>query len=716
MPPRRKEGAVRGMSAFGLAVFWGACLLFLVQPLMARFILPWFGGGPAVWTTCMLFFQVLLLGGYAYAHASTRLLSPRRQVILHMVLLAAAVALLPITPGDHWKPVDGTHPTGHILLLLLACMGLPYLVLAATGPLLQAWFALSHPGVAPYRLYALSNVGSLLALLAYPLVIEPRMARQMQAAGWSVGLVAFAVLACGCGAIVWRRAVAGGSVHPAAGGTVPVGETPRPAVRLLWAALPACGVVLLLAVTNKLCQEIAVVPFLWVLPLGLYLLTFILSFDSPRWYRRWVWLPALVAALAAVVWALHTSDDTPDLFAEGALYLGTLFVACMVCHGEVHRLRPDAGRLTGFYLSISAGGACGGVFVAVAAPRLFPAYFELHVGLFLLAALVLLVLGCDPASPVRGGRPRWAWALLLLAVSAVGGALGVEAWASLDDAKEITRSFYGVLKVTESHPDDPDMHQLTLLHGGTTHGMQFMSPGRRDTPTTYYTGSSGVGRLMQSHRAGSGRRIGVVGLGVGTLAAWGGARDHIRFYEINSDVVRLARGTFHFLADSDAGTEIVPGDARLSMEREPGQAYDILVLDAFNSDSIPVHLLTLEAFATYRRHLRGDGVIAVHISNRYLDLEPVVVSAAERLGLSAAVFSDGDEWAEEYWDMDGTFESDWVLLSADPASLRGRALDGAGREPAEVPAGGLPWTDERSDLFRVLSAGEDSWLGRLQRL
>ena len=376
------------MLAFSLTIFWGACLLFLVQPLIARFILPWFGGGPAVWTTCMLFFQVLLLGGYAYAHFSISRLTPRRQVITHLSLLALAVLLLPITPGDQWKPADGSHAAGHILLLLLACLGLPYLVLAATGPLLQAWFSKANPGVSPYRLYALSNIGSLLALLAYPFVLEPQLARQTQAAWWSLGLVIYAGLAAWCGVKVWRS-----SGDESVKSAIEDVEPTTPLLhKLLWFALPACGVILLLAITNKLCQDIAVVPFLWVLPLGLYLLSFIISFDSPRWYHRGFWLPLLVILLGLVLQNLYLDESHPDITPLATLYLGTMFVACMVCHGEVFRLRPGAKQLTGYYLSISAGGAVGGLFVALVAPLLFSDYFELHLALFLTAALVIIIL------------------------------------------------------------------------------------------------------------------------------------------------------------------------------------------------------------------------------------------------------------------------------------------------------------------------------------
>ena len=696
------------MLAFSLTIFWGACLLFLVQPLIARFILPWFGGGPAVWTTCMLFFQVLLLGGYAYAHFSISRLTPRRQVITHLSLLALAVVLLPITPGDHWKPTDGSHAAGHILLLLLACLGLPYLVLSATGPLLQAWFSKANPGVSPYRLYALSNIGSLLALLAYPFLLEPQLARQTQAEWWSIGLALYAGLASWCGYKVWHSDGADSAKSAADD------EEPAPTLirQLLWFALPACGVMLLLAITNKLCQDIAVVPFLWVLPLGLYLLSFIISFDSPRWYHRAFWLPLLAVLLGLVLQNLYAAESHPDITPLATLYLGTLFVACMVCHGEVFRLRPGAGRLTGYYLSISAGGAVGGLFVALVAPFVFPDYFELHLALFLAAALVILVLRQDPSLPFRQGRARWAWAVPFVALAAMGYGLADVATTSLRGSLSTTRGFYGVLKVNDNDAGSAELHHLTLQHGATIHGLQYVDPEKRTFPSSYYTSTSGIGRLLRAHKPGGGRKVGAIGLGCGTLATWGLKGDTFRFYEINDDVARLATSTFTYLKDSKAKTELVMGDARLSMEREADQQYDVIVLDAFSSDAIPVHLLTLEAFDHYQRHLKPDGAIAVHVSNRYLDLHPVVYRIADKIGFPAITIDDNDTAYEDA----GFYGSDWIIMTRNQVLLQQPLLKDVTKETVEFPARIMYWTDERSDLLSILTSEEGSFLRWLQGL
>ncbi len=700
------------MFAFSLTIFWGACLLFLVQPLIARFILPWFGGGPAIWTTCMLFFQVLLLGGYAYAHFSISRLKPRQQVILHLSLLALAVILLPITPGDHWKPTDGAQPAGHILLLLLGCLGLPYLVLSATGPLLQAWFSESHPGVSPYRLYALSNVGSLLALVAYPFVVEPNLSRQLQANCWSIGLALYAALASWCGVIVWKRTQLT-EVTPAAATTTEPAPATAGTQAFLWFALPACGVMLLLSVTNKLCQDIAVVPFLWVLPLGLYLLSFIISFDSPRWYRRWFWMPLLAALLGGVLWKLYHAESHPEITGEATLYLSMLFVACMVCHGEVYRLRPGAKRLTGYYLSISAGGAFGGLFVAIGAPFIFPDYFELHLALYLTAALILLVLRLDQDSPLQRGHGRWGWAVLLIGLLSLGATLWQIARSSLKGSSLVTRGFYGVLRVNAVNEGDPAFKHLTLQHGATIHGLQFTGELKRKMATTYYSETSGVGRLLRAYHPNHPRRIGAVGLGAGTLAAWSQQGDTFRFYEINDDVAKLSDHTFSYLNDAREGgatVELVMGDARLSMEREKDQQYDVIILDAFSSDAIPVHLLTLEAFKSYQRQLRPDGVIAVHVSNRYLDLRPIVYRAAERMKFRAANIDDNEANSDD----DGVYPSDWILVTRNEVLLSQKLIASATTEHDSPPDNIQAWTDERSDLMHILIAEEGTFLNWLQ--
>ena len=704
--------------AFGLAIFCGAFLLFLVQPLMARYILPWFGGGPAVWTTCMLFFQVLLLGGYAYAHWSVQNLSVRRQVLVHLALLGVALFFLPIAPADHWKPVDGTAPMGRILGLLGACLGVPYLVLAATGPLMQAWFSRVQPGLSPYRLYALSNLGSLLALVSYPVLVEPVFSRRTQSLGWSAGLVVFAVCCAWCGLQVWRSnapAAPETAANPddAADAKVPWAH------RGLWLVLPACGVVLLLAVTNRICQDIAVIPFLWVLPLGLYLLTFIISFDSPRWYWRPFWLPLAAAGVFGVVW-MRSQGEGLDAGWMVGISVAAMFAGCMVCHGEVCRLRPPPAHLTGFYLALSGGGAIGGLFVALVAPLIYRHYHEFQMGFASVGWLILVVLLLD-----RGG---WSWrkkpvlaggVLILLTVGAIAATLALrrDARKEISDSVEVTRNFYGVLKITEDQPTNSIRHTVNLFHGSITHGKQYTAPERRRWPTTYYTGTSGVGLLLTHLRAYQPRRVGVVGLGTCSLAVWGKAGDTFRFYEINPEVLRLARSRFTFLADALSKVEVVLGDARLSFEREPDQQFDILALDAFSGDAIPVHLLTREAFAIYGRHLKPDGVLAVHISNSYLNLEPILRRAAADCKLTCVLVKNPG--TDDLFNDDGedeipeAYSSDWALLCR--SSLNIPEIASVAATPAPISPKVELWTDDRSSLWPVMLFHSNSFLHRWQQ-
>ena len=763
------------MAAYALTIFIGAFLLFQVQPLMGKYILPWFGGGPGVWTTCMLFFQVLLLGGYAYAHFTSRWLKPRTQAVVHLVLLLTALALLPITPGDAWKPHGDGNPTLQILVLLAASLGLPYFVLSATGPLIQHWFSRANPGVSPYRLYALSNVGSLLALVSYPFYFETRFTRIAQATLWGWGLLAY-VLCCGlCAVRLWKVE---GKVQDAETGSTqdtsrPAAPAPAPSAftRLLWLLLPACASVLLLATTNKLCQDVAVVPFLWVLPLALYLLSFVICFDSPRWYMRFPFTIALIAALTGWCWALFYGSDW-SIWKQVAVYCGGLFVCCMVCHGELYRLKPDPRQLTRFYLMIAAGGALGGIFVAVLAPVIFTDYYELHWGLFLCGLLFLLVCirsrgagSQDCATPAVATGKEWPWLACLLPFFVFGGldwfiarlagqsgsgskgwflalrigmwsvlvllvvswiarekfrnfrhwhflaclwlflglaGLGATLWMQARDSREErvyrSRSFYGVLTVYEYNKTDPESHYFLLQHGRITHGLQFADPARAAWPISYYGPQSGIGLAVEALPPGP-RRIGVVGLGTGTMAAFGRPGDYLRLYEINSRVQKVANSWFSYLPRCKGKAEVSLGDARLSLEREPPQHFDLLVLDAFSSDAIPVHLLTKEAFEVYQRHLNTNGIIAVHISNHYLNLEPVVVNLARHFGYKLAAIDYDDAVEEGDWWL---YSSTWILLTHDERIIKSPSIRAAAytvnTNSAKVPL----WTDDFSSLYQVL--------------
>ena len=658
-------------------IFLSSFLLFLVQPLIARLILPWFGGSAAVWTTCMLFFQTVLLAGYGYAHFLNAKLPGKLQPQLHTILLALAVALMPIAPGEAWKPAGGEEPVSRILLLLAASVGLPYFLLASTSPLLQAWYVRAKPGGNPYRLFAISNFASLAALVGYPFLVEPVFTAREQVVGWSVLFAGFAVL---CAAVAWLT-------PPDASQEKLQPEETSKAPYLLWLGLSATGSALLLAVTNHLTQNVASVPLLWLAPLTLYLLSFILTFEGQGWYRpRWVW-PLLLVALGVMAWILTDAHFHYHLPIQLGVFLPGLLLGCFFCHGELYRLRPAAERLTGFYLTVSAGGALGGVLVAVAAPLAFNGYYELGAALVALALLAAL---------------RFAAVNLVARIASLGVLLGVAAAAVYDgfsdrqDVRAASRSFYGVLRVKEYGEPGDVTHLRRLVHGTIMHGEQFTHETLRRKPTTYYEPTSGVGVAIAS-RQGRPLRVGVVGLGTGTIAAYGRAGDLYRFYEIDPDVVRVARSDFTYLSDSAAKIEIALGDARLTLEREAPQRFDVLAVDAFSSDAIPVHLITREALAVYLRHTGEDGIVAFHVSNRFLDLVPVVARVARENGVHAVLVQDDPDEDE-----DRRSRTDWVLVSRDPKALQREAIMKANAEAPQDRPEWRTWTDDYSNLVQIL--------------
>ncbi|MDH6170121.1 SAM-dependent methyltransferase [Variovorax boronicumulans] len=668
---------------FAGTIFSSAFLLFLVQPLIAKQILPWFGGSAAVWSICMVFFQVVLLAGYAYSDWITRHLRVRTQAALHVALLLASLAFLPIVTSVRWKPTGAEDPTLWILGLLLGTIGLPYFLLSTTGPLVQSWVARTPWGAQVYRYFSLSNLASLLSLLSYPVLIEPRSSLLQQAHGWSWGYGAFVALCSGTTLYVARR-WADVPLHQASGDTATAPEKPlRTADYLLWLALPALGSWLLLAVTNHITQNVAAVPFLWVLPLTLYLLTFVLCFESDRWYRRGVFLPLAAAMLLLCAFGLQDAIGT-SVKAALPIYAAGLFALCMFLHGEMARLRPGPRYLTRFYLMLSLGGALGGVTVGLVAPHVLPAYYELGIGLVLTALLAVAVL------PSR----RW----LRVACVAVAGCCAWFLWLQVQgdsaDARVMQRNFYGTLVTVDHRRDDPADDVRQMFHGSVKHGEQFLLAARRSEPTSYYGRTSGIGRAIAAAPAGP-RRVGLIGLGAGTLAGYGRAGDVFRVYEINPQVFDLADTEFSFLRDSPARIERVLGDARLALEREPAQGFDVLAVDAFSGDSVPIHLITAEAMDVYLRHLRPGGIVAFHVTNRFLALAPVVAKIAETKGLHAKLVHD--DTAEIAWLRD----TDWVLVAREAETLARDPVGAAASAIAPV-AGARPWTDDFNNLLGVL--------------
>lgn len=666
------------MPLHAATVFLSAFLLFLVQPLLAKQILPWFGGAAIVWTLCMVFFQLVLLLGYAYAHALARA-NGRAQAAIHIALLAASLALLPVSPDPSWKPQGGDNPVTGILGLLFATVGLPYFLLSATSPLVQAWYARARPGASPYRLFALSNLASMLALLGYPFLLEPWLATRIQSRAWSAG---YAIFAAACAALAWAsRDLARGT-----GEAAPERE-PRPGAGEIgmWLALSAMGAWLLLAVTNHLTQNIPSIPLLWVVPLAIYLATFILCFEGRAWYRRDAYLAALAWMVCIMAWFLVDSDLEFELAWQVGAFTVGLFVACMFCHGELARRRPGPSHLTLFYLAVSAGGVVGGALVGIVAPLVLPGYLELQIGLVAVSFLAV-------ALNLR--RPLPVTALLVTVACAATFCLAWRVRNFTAGTVYIERNYYGVVRVKESrsNPADPDTRYRSLVHGSILHGEQWLSEKYRRSATTYYKTSSGIGRTLLAFE-GKPIRVGIIGLGAGTIAAYADADDVYRFYDIDPAVVRVSRTWFTYLADSSGKVDVVLGDARLSLEREPPQRFDVLAVDAFSGDSIPVHLITDEAVTEYRRHMKPGGVIAFHISNRFLDLKPVLYAIARKQGLEFAYLHEPGE--------DGGTTSDWVLLTRDRAFLALPAI-AAITEPIAPEPGFPPWTDDYSSLAEVV--------------
>jgi SAM-dependent methyltransferase len=740
---------------FALTILLSAFLLFQVQPLIAKLILPWFGGSAAVWTSCMLFFQMALLGGYAYAHWLSGQ-PATRQTFIHIGLLVVSFVALPILPSAWWKPSGPEDPLLRILGLLTATVGLPYFLLSSTSPLLQSWYSRANGGAMPYRFFALSNAGSMVGLLAYPVLIEPTLTGRQQAWSWSIAYACFAAV---CATVAFRSR---GAALAAERVAAEPGPPPAWSERLLWMGLAACASALLLSVTNHLTQNVAAIPFLWVLPLSLYLLSFILCFDSDRWYNRWLFVRLGAVALPAMAYAISQENTIDKLKPAVAFFCAALFVLFMVCHGELARRRPAPRYLTMFYLMVSVGGALGGLLIAFAAPYFFNALYDLPVVVSLTAFVLVYLLWrergagkTDSAEFLDGpfdkpivltlvaglvGYVAWRFVagrylngtpflsapydtVVLLAITGVlagylvvrskdssfivlalaaGLAFGItgflarDTWKSIGHSRVLVRNFYGALVVYDTETDGNMGPARVLRHGTIDHGEQFLWPQNRRFPTTYYARKSGVGIAIQTLQLQGPMHVGVIGLGAGTLTTYARPIDRYRVYDINPLVLKIAQTQFTFLLDCMAPHDVVMGDARLSLENEPPQGFDVLAVDAFSGDAIPVHLLTREAYSLYWRHLKPDGVLAVHVSNRYLNLAPVVALGAGEDHKTAKMVSfepdDRNETEET--------ESDWVLVSSRPGFFDQPELKMATKID---PIPGLRmWTDDYSNLYRIL--------------
>jgi SAM-dependent methyltransferase len=748
------------MLAPALTILLSSFLLFLVQPILAKQILPWFGGSAGVWTVCLVFFQSVLVLGYAYAHLLTRRRVGARQFAIHIALLLASCLVLPIVPAAFWKQAHEAEPAARILGLLAATVGLPYFLLASTGPLLQKWLSSGSGsralGPAVYRLFALSNFGSLIGLLCYPFAIEPFISLHAQAWLWSSAYLVFVISSI---SYAWlRRRQTAAPPIPNGDPQVPANAAPSARRSAYWVGCAALGSALLLSATNQMTQNVAAIPLLWIVPLTLYLLSFTICFEGRSgrgWYERRFWITPAMLATGAMAWALWVPNVSA--YVAVPLYAVGVFLGCVMCHGELARTKPRTEYLTQFYLCLAAGGALGGMLVGLVAPRIFSGYWEVPLVVaalallgvlcsaeerrqrprtswtmnavlaLLVAPLILLLLGglphaldryAAPWAKIVEGDARWGCAALLLVAAlllqryrlwrtvSLAALLCVVSfgWSSYRDlsagAQFAIRNFYGCLRVLETPYGDGRLRRL--VHGTIVHGSQVVQLPDRGKPTTYYGESSGIGRTLSAYPRHAPLRIGSVGLGAGTLATYGRPGDLFRAYEINPAVLDIARNEFSYLRDSKARIELVLGDGRLSLENELAQGafdaadkrFDVLSLDAFSGDAIPLHLLTREAFAIYARVIKPDGVIAFHVSNRFLNLAPVVRQLARDAGYQAVLVSDRPPWGL-------LSPSDWVLVTRNlpflhqpDIALYGTAIEGGAHSPL--------WTDQFTNLLQVL--------------
>ena len=685
-------------------IFLSAFLLFQVQPLIAKLILPLFGGGAAIWTACLLFFQAFLLLGYLYAHVLSQIRNLRLQVGFHGVVLLSSLLFMPIGLKQLTE-IDQTAPLAEILQLLVFSIGVPYFLLSSTGPLVQKWLSTvyeNNTDFKPYKLYSLSNIGSLLALLSYPFIFEPLFTLPNQLMYWSAGyvlLVTLLVVFCvQLFKLVTRHAQAneGFITEEQCNDSTNRSVSPITLDWLLWLGLSAVGVVLLVSITNAMTQNIPPVPFLWILPLSLYLLTFIISFHSPKWYVRWYWYVLFVLSSFAGLLMFFIGSQF-DILSQVLIYSGILLSSCMICHGELVKLKPDTNRLTLFYLNMSLGGFLGSAFVAFVAQRLFTQFLEFPIALFLVFILLGLCTyilrndaenGNDKAPNVIAGSS------VVFAMILVVGFVSLNQKFK-ENTVELSRNFYGILSVK-----DVDVNGVTerrLIDGTTSHGTQYLEEETSQTPRSYYRENSGVALALQHLFLTPTMNVGLVGLGAGTLATYGRRGDNYTFYELNPNVERMALQYFTYIEESRANVNVVIGDGRVTLQKElnKGQvnAFDVLVIDAFSGDSVPAHLLTTEAFSLYFTHLKADGVLAIHVSNSHLDLTSLVKGLAKNSGYSALYFKTEATQQE-------VTQTEWVIVTNNQSFIRNTKVK---RLMSEWPnKNELVWTDDYSNLLSVL--------------
>ena len=676
-------------------MFLGSFLLFLIQPIIAKMILPWFGGSAAVWTSCMMFFQVMLVLGYAYSHILRRWLSCSTAFFCHTAVLGAACCLLPVIPNSALRRATGNGLNFAVAWTLLVTVGLPYFALAANSTLVQLWHeALSTSNQKPadsggtYRLYAVSNLGSMLALLFYPFLIEPFATLSAQAWIWSAGFIVYAAM---CLLTAWPTTRLS---HWQSEPKPSESETFRPSAVCLWFMLACVASVILLATTNLMCQEIASVPFLWILPLAAYLLSFIICFEQPRLYHRAIFLPLLCVSIVLGIGVVQ-SHLYVSILLQITVMTSVCFFVSMVCHGELERLKPPPAKLTTFYLTIAIGGAVGGIFTALLAPFAFDHFIEFQ----------LAIIGCLALATLQVYRTAGRSVLLLalfgcgLTASVTMASLMLQTSSTLEKDTLITRqrNEYGVVMVTE------DESYRRFVSGNVDHGGQNRAHEIAFEPSGYYTENSGVGiafRRMREFKQTQGEASGinacVVGMGIGAMLSWCEPEDHFSFYELNPAVEEIAETHFSYLERYRPQTDVYIGDGRILLQRQleqtGGNQFDLLFVDAFSSDAIPQHLITSQCVDIYLKQLRADGMLVFHITNRFVDLRPVIATLAVEKGLSSFVRENKNGPKDK-----GTL---WVCLSRNKNLLSAPWMDSlTTRWPDKMPK--IQWTDDFAPLAPV---------------
>jgi len=720
MTSAAKKSSILIYPIYGITIFVSAFLLFQIQPLISKYILPWFGGTTSVWTICMIFFQAVLLLGYLYAHFITKYFSNKKQIFIHSAFLIGSIAFLPILPSSAWKPETSDIPELQILLMLFASIGLPILILSATSPLIQSWISKINQKKSPYKLYALSNAGSLIALISFPFLFEPLLPISTQATVWLGIFIAF-ILFCFVSAIaLWKY---GQPIKQILKQQTEKILKPTKKLKFYWISLAFITSTLFLAVTNKVSQEISVVPFFWVVPLSLYLLTFIIAFSKKEkkdYHSTNLFLYVIFIFIISVL----VFTGLENIFIQLAIYSILLFLFCLVCHTELSRLKPHSNYLTSFYLIIAFGGVLGGIFTGIIAPIIFNSYIELIIAFVVCALISLFVLlkikgiylELSLLKPklvqitlttrhkqlIKKTKLSNFFTIAILIGLIIFSSSGVIYFIKKDKSiytVEQTRNFYSTLAVKVKKSEEHNEHAIMLISGNIMHGTQSLEQEKRGQPTSYYTTGSGINRLFKVlAEKNQTLRIGAIGLGTGTISAYGKEGDYFNYYEINPEVERLCKKYFSYLFDKNIDFKITLGDARINLEKENSQNYDVFVLDAFTDDAIPIHLLTKEAFEIYLKHLAKNGIIAAHISNKHIDLEPVVHKIAQHFNMQAITISNMIQSDILHTNT----SSAWVLISKNQELLNSDIIQQkVSTENVDLEKQDL-WTDDYSNIFKVL--------------